>query len=501
MENKKLILIGALTAKPYAFKARPWELKSVETIDLFESLNSNIRVDIRGSDVMRILPLNNEFLNEEWISDKTRHAYDGLKRRRFINPMIKKNNFFITASWKEVIFEIKNTLKNRSFNNYILNTGNFNDLENISSIENFKNNFSKVTMNSNELINVDFSSNYLLNSNLLKPVGSKAFLLIGTNLRLDNPVLNIRFKKLAQNESILLGYVGPKYNYNLNIIHIGNTLDILKKIFEAKHYFATLALMFSKKTIKTGKLKQKLRNPLSLLFGSDFEHQFEKDTIISFFKDAHFLTLPITINVLKKYNGIINAAELGLYNTKKVYHKENNFVYLCGSENYVKKSNDFIIFQGHHNEKIKTDFDIILPSSTWLEKQGLFMNCFGVIQKAKPVILPPVNVRIDWRITEMLNYVLHSNNSFYSNVEKVHDRINQLSPNLTNYLNVYKNNYQLDINIEIKKTTTKKIRFSKMPFKTLVSNYYQTSAVEKASKIMQNCAIELNDKKNNFLKF
>jgi NADH dehydrogenase (ubiquinone) Fe-S protein 1 len=501
MANKNQFLIGALTAKPYAFKARPWELKSVETIDLFESLNSNIRVDIRGSDVMRILPLNNEFLNEEWISDKTRHAYDGLKRRRFVNPMVKKNNFFLTTSWKEIISEIKNTLENRIFNNYLINTGNFNDFENLTALENFKNNFSRININNNDLLNVDFSSNYLINYSLLKPIGSKVFLFIGTNLRLENPVLNIRFKKLAQSEKILIGYIGPKYNYNLNMIHIGNTINILKKIFEAKHSFATLALMFSKRTNKNTKLKAIFRNNISLFFGSDFENQFEKNTIISFLKDVKFPKITFNLNVLKKYNGMINAAELGLYNTKKTYSANNNFVYLCGSESYVKKEHDFIVFQGHHNEKVKTEFDIILPSSTWLEKQALFMNCFGVIQKSKSIILPPINVRNDWRITEMLNHVYHQNSKFYQNINDIHYRLNQLSPNLTNSLNIYKDSYQINLDIDIKKTTTRKIRFSTMPFKTIISNYYQTSAVEKASKIMHSCALELNNKKNNFLKF
>lgn len=501
MKIKQVILIGALTAKPYAFKARPWELKSIETIDLFESLNTNIRVDVRGSEVMRILPLNNEFLNEEWISDKTRHAYDGLKRRRFINPMIKRNNFFLTTSWKEVISEIKGILKNTSFANYVLNTGNFNDLEHLTVLENFKNNFSKVSVNNNIISNVDFSSNYLIDSSLLKPSGSKVFLFVGLNLRLENPVLNIRFKKLAQNESILIGYIGAKYNYNLNLIHLGTNISILNKIFEGKHFFGTLALMFSKKTVKNSKLKYELRNPLSIFFGYEFEKQFEKNSIIAFLKDASFNNFKISANVLKKYSGIINAAELGLYNTKKTHSSNKNFVYLCGSENYIPGKDDFIIFQGHHNEKIKTEFNIILPSSTWLEKQGLFINCFGTIQKSKIVNVPPINVRNDWRITEMLNHVLKENQKLHEEIIDIHNRLNQLSPNLTNFLNVYKNTYQLNLDISIKKSNSRSIRMSTMPFKTLISNYYQLSAVEYASKIMQNCADELNPKKNNFSKF
>jgi Tfp pilus assembly PilM family ATPase len=101
----------------------------------------------------------------------------------------------------------------------------------------------------------------------------------------------------------------------------------------------------------------------------------------------------------------------------------------------------------------------------------------------------------------MLNHVYHQNSKFYQNINDIHYRLNQLSPNLTNSLNIYKDSYQINLDIDIKKTTTRKIRFSTMPFKTIISNYYQTSAVEKASKIMHSCALELNNKKNNFLKF
>lgn len=100
-----LNLIGALTAKPYAFTIRPWELQNIETIDIFDSLCSNIRIDFKNSNIIRILPINNEFINNEWISDKTRFGYDSLKRWRFIYPMFKNNNIFYQTSWN-VLFKI-----------------------------------------------------------------------------------------------------------------------------------------------------------------------------------------------------------------------------------------------------------------------------------------------------------------------------------------------------------------------------------------------------------
>ena len=162
MNNIKYHLIGALTSKPYAFTARSWELKSVETIDLFDSLGSNIRVDIRGSEIMRILPVNNEFINEEWISDKTRFAYDGLKRKRFITPMIKKNNLFVQLSWKEAFSFIENKWNTEHFNNLVINTGNFIDLETTTILKEFSSKFDNVIVNHEKNQNNDLQNNYLL---------------------------------------------------------------------------------------------------------------------------------------------------------------------------------------------------------------------------------------------------------------------------------------------------------------------------------------------------
>ena len=123
----KIFLIGALTSKPYAFTARSWELKSVETIDLFDSLCSNIKIDIRGSEVLRVLPINNDFINEEWISDKTRFSYDALKRWRFTLSLLKKDGIYKEVSWKESAEFLENKLEKNKYDDIIFSTGNYID--------------------------------------------------------------------------------------------------------------------------------------------------------------------------------------------------------------------------------------------------------------------------------------------------------------------------------------------------------------------------------------
>ena len=246
-------LFGALTSKPYAFKARSWELRSIESIDLFDSLCSNIKLDIRNSEIMRILPINNEVVNEEWISDKARYAFDSFKRERFVNPMIKKNNIFTQVTWKEAFEHISNEINKRKLNNVVINTGNFVDIEHLVSLKEFTKKISPaytITINNEKNFNGDFQSDYTLNANLFNFKGPKIFLLVGVNLRLENPILNIKLKRLSLLNNVLIGYIGSKNNYNLNCEHLGNNLTVLTDIISGKHKFCTVITNFLKKDEK-----------------------------------------------------------------------------------------------------------------------------------------------------------------------------------------------------------------------------------------------------------
>ena len=506
--KKSIILFGALTSKPYSFKARSWELKSIETIDLFDSLGSNIRVDIRGSDILRVLPLNNEYVNEEWISDKARFAYDGLKRDRFINPMIKTNGVFIQSSWKEAFSFIEKNINQEKYNNIVINTGNFTDLQNITALNLFsKNIYNKfnISINPNENINADFQEFYTLNSDLLNFKGKKVFLLIGTNLRLENPILNIKLKKLSNNNNVLIGYIGSRYDFNINFVHLGNNLSVLTKILEGKHYFSTLIYNFLKTNLKGEKIQNKFKNPISLIFGNEIIQTNKHINLINAIKQCNFNNITFDFNVLELYSGKINALELGFFNNIKFNKNTKKVFYLLNSENLFNKGDeDFIIFQGHHNYKNRLDFDVILPSVTWTEKSALYLNTFGFIQKTQFIQLPPTNCRNDWKITSILLNVLTKNTEInqesISYLNNLHKQLNNLSPNLMNLISIYKIRPRVSLNIIYKDY----LKFNKinslMPFKSFINNYYKISSVEKVSKIMNKCTEAFNKKKSNFLK-
>lgn len=490
-----LKLIGALTSKPYAFTARSWELKNIETIDLFDALGSNVRIDIRGSEIMRVLPLTNEFINEEWISDKARFSYDGLKRWRFIYPLVKKEDIFVQTSWTEVFKIIKDTLNNKKFSKIVINTGNFTDLETLTALKKFTDLNNNVIVNNNITKNNINISKYTLDLKDFHNVeGQKVYILVGIILRLENPVLNIRLRRLSQQESVLVAYIGPKYDSNLNFLHLGNNLDVLKRIIEGKHHFVSILQAFLKKNNQNIKFKNIFKNKISVILNENIkfpEHINKK----------YFNGLDLDFKTLVNYSGKINALEIGFYTQKQnIVDNKPNLLYLVGIEDYKNiKENDFVIFQGDHNDKIRTKFNIILPTVNWTEKSSIYLNTFGIAQKTNFVVYPPVNARVDWKITRMLSLLFNKDISF-NTVQEVHKRLNQLTPKITNSLNIFEKKVTYKLNLENKKAFNSIFKWNSTSLRTTIFNYYNLTSIERSSKIMQNCSENLKNTNNNFLK-
>ena len=507
-EIKKLILIGALTSKPYAFKARSWELKNIDTIDLFESVCSNIKVDVRGSEIMRILPVLNEKLNEEWISDKSRFAYDGLQRKRFINPMIKQNGLFVQSSWNKTFSYLESILKNQKFNNIIINTGNFNDLEQLTVLDNLKSKFNNIIINNDIKSNHDLQEFYTIKNNFFESEGPQVYILVGVNLRLENPILNIKLKKLSQKNSILIGYIGANHNYNMDLIHLGTSIKTLNDILKGTHQFSTLIQNFLKKNSKNIKIKNLFKNNINLLFGHEASQMKNFNKILNNISAVTPLPFKFNINVLENYSGKINAKELGLFDNKSTINTTSNLVYLLNSESTKNiKDTDFVIFQGTHNEKIRHKFDIILPSLTWLEKSALYINCFGIIQRTNLVTNPPVNARTDWKILQMFSLLLESNfknkikiKNNFNNIDDVHYKLNSLTPQVLESISNYELNKSQNLNYKRSKFSKITGQYANTIFKPLIFDYYKTNSVDKNSKVMTECSNSITTKKNNFNK-
>ena len=377
--------VGALTSKPYVFEARPWELKKTESIDVMDAIGSNIRVDTYGWEVKRILPRINEDINEEWISDKTRYACDGLLNQRLDTPYIKYNGKFEKASWNEVFNIIKSKFKNADKDKICGMSG---DLVNMETLYIFKEFFNKTlgsynveSRSDHTYLNPQNRENYLFNSTINGIEEADFILLIGSNPRYEATILNARIRKAyLQNKTkiISLNDVGDlTYPYE----SLDGDIENIKKITEDNHEVSSL--------IKEAK------KPLIILGQSSLKTKSAKyifESVKSFLKKNNKMSDEWnSLNTISENASTVGSFDLGLYKTvdgsnevlKDLENHMFEIVYLLGVDNLkFEKKNEFIIYQGSHGDKGAEIADIILPGAAYTEQNGYFTNLEGKIQKA-----------------------------------------------------------------------------------------------------------------------
>jgi NADH-quinone oxidoreductase subunit G len=495
--------VGALTSKPYAFTARSWELKSTDTIDVLDAIGSNIRVDSRGTEIMRILPRLNEKINEEWISDKTRFAYDGLKRQRLDTPMIKENGKLINTSWKKAFEKIKQNLQNLPGKNIGAIVGNLVDAESMIALKDLINKLGssniEVRQDLAKLKNIDLRSNYILNTTLAGIEKADLCLLIGTNPRFEAPLLNTRLRKLWKKD-VIIASIGPSINTTYNITELGNSNEILISIAEGKHPFS--------------KLLRKAKNPI-IIVGMSALQRADGDSILVAIETISKYTNLITkdwngINILHNAAGRVAGLDLGLVpgvnlnmNFLKSFIPETNQINLKNSLKNLKvifllgadeidlsliKKDAFIIYQGHHGDNGAMIADVILPGAAYTEKNATFVNTEGRVQQTKSILLPPGSGREDWKIIRALAEFLDIKLK-YNNLEEIRHRLNEMGAHFQSIDEIKQNFAKME-----RKISSKSFYLKRHPFKNLISNFFMTDPISRSSKIMAQCTeqIKLN---------
>jgi len=469
--------VGALTSKPYVFEARPWELKKTESIDVMDAIGSNIRVDTYGWEVKRILPRINENINEEWISDKSRYACDGLLNQRLDTPYVKYNNKFEKASWDEVFNIIKSKFNNTDKNKICGLTG---DLVNMETLYIFKEFFNKTlgsqnveSRNDHTYLNAEKRENYLFNSTINGVEESDFIFLIGTNPRYEATILNARIRKsYVQNKTkiISLNNVGDlTYPYEF----LDGKINNIKEISEDSH--------------KVSKLIKEAKKPLIVFGQSAFKSKSAKyifETMKNFLNKNNKISNEWnSLNVISDNASTVGSLDLGLYKTtdgsNKVLEDLNNnkfeIVYLLGLDSFqFKKKNEFIIYQGSHGDKGAEIADIILPGAAYTEQNGYFTNLEGKLQKAYKASYPPEEAKEDWLIINELAEAMNHRTLFNDKDE--------LDSSMLNYLNLYIEKDNLVISTEIKD-----LIFENEILKITNEDYYYSNVIARASKTMFEC--------------
>ncbi len=466
--------VGALTSKPYAFEARPWELKKTETIDVMDGVGSNIRVDTYGWEVKRILPRINEDINEEWISDKTRYACDGLLKQRLDTPYIRENGRLQKSSWNKAFSLLISKLKSFNSNEVAGLVGDLADLEMIYSFKSF---FEKCIGSKNFecrqdriYINPFERMNYIFNSTINGIEDSDFILLVGTNPRLEATILNARIRKAYIKNRLKIYSIGDPGDLTYPYINLASNTSLIRAIAYGTHEISEKIKKSNKPMIIIGE---------SALYGETGKYIFE--TLKYFLSKNNFIKENWNaLNILTQQASRVGAIDLGVYSINetenfsffnKLDNNEFKFLYLLGADNiYFDKKDKFIVYQGSHGDKGAEIADIILPGAAYTEKNGLFVNLEGKLQTAYKASYPPGDAREDWVIFKDLANIMKRPLG-YNNIISLQESI--------------KKNIQLKINNQINKNNMVNFVNDNISIKSI--DYYHTNSIARSSKVMSEC--------------
>jgi NADH-quinone oxidoreductase chain G len=476
--------VGALTSKPYSFKARSWEIIKKESSDILDAIGSNIVVNVLRNNVIRILPKTNVEINKEWINNKTRFFFDSLKYQRIEKPLIKTNSGFKEISWNEAFEKINFEVIKRDSSKTQAVIGNLTDIE---SNYYFKKNLNQLGIsnisylypNKKEIFfNNDITSNYLFNNSFKNIDNNDLCLIVNSDIREEGSILNIHLINRLKKGNFKIASIGPKNNYTYPVNHLGLNIETLIEIIQGKHSFC--------KEIK------KAKNPL-IIFGSSFFHQLnESSALYEKFKNLSFLNIK-NFSILHTQTSYLNFLEI--FNKKYNFQNNKNELYYLYNTDFQKNAKEgifnkdnFIIYQGHHFTLDAQNSNIILPGLTFLEKEGIYLNTEGFIQKNNSILKVKTEQKTDLSIFKYLYIFIKKKNSLNLNKKNLkEDFINFFS-----YLSK-KKLVLSDIYILNKKRINQINKYNAYSIK---KNLYTQNILENFSKILMNSKTILKKKSN-----
>ncbi|KAG0648078.1 NADH-ubiquinone oxidoreductase 78 kDa [Hyphodiscus hymeniophilus] len=494
--------VGALTSKPYAFRARPWELKHTESIDVLDGLGSNIRVDSRGLEVTRILPRLNDDVNEEWINDKTRFACDGLKTQRLTTPLIRKDDKFFPASWEQALTEIGAAYKDFApkGNEFKVIAGELIETESMVAMKDLVNKLGSENLaldqpSGNQPVahGVDVRSNYLFNSKIWGVEEADAILIVGSNPRHEAAGLNARIRKQWMRSDLEIGVVGEVWNSTFEFEHLGADAAALKK---------ALAGPFGKKLAGA-------KRPMIIVGSGVTDHPDAKaiyEMVGTFVEKnaSNFLTEEWNgFNVLQRAASRAGAFEIGFtVPSTAVASTKPKFIWLLGADEFNAADipkDAFVVYQGHHGDRGAQIADVVLPGAAYTEKAGTYVNTEGRVQMTRAATSLPGAARTDWKIVRAVSEFLGAPLP-YDDVAALRDRMVEISPTLASYDVVESTSLKQLSKVQLV-DQNKGSKPSGGPLQKVIENFYFTDVISRSSPTMARCsaAKETGNPETNFL--
>ncbi len=403
--------VGALTSNPYAFNARPWELKKTESIDVMDAVGSAIRVDAKGPAVMRILPRLNEDVNEEWISDKTRFACDGLKRQRLDTPYIRRDGKLEPASWDEALAAIVGKVKGMDGSRFAAIAGDLACAESMTALKDLTAALGSANIDCRQdgaKLDASCRAGYVFNSTIAGIEEADACLIIGANPRREAPIINARLRKRYLMGGFSAGLIGEAVDLTFKYEPLGAGSDTLSEIAAGKHGFA--------------KVLKKAKKPM-LILGQGALMRSDGAAVLAMARqiaeDCGMINDEWNgFNVLHTAAARVGGLDLGLVPGKGgrdvagildgCGSGDIDVVYLLGADEIDtdKLGKAFVIYQGHHGDAGAHRADVILPGAAYTEKSATYVNTEGRVQQTTLAVFPVGEAREDWTILRALSGVL-----------------------------------------------------------------------------------------------
>jgi NADH-quinone oxidoreductase subunit G len=472
--------VGALNSKPYEYRARTWELKKTESIDVMDAVGSNIRLDSRGSEVMRVLPRLHEDVNEEWISDKTRFAYDGLKKRRLDVPFVKRNGKLQTAGWREAFAAIKDKLDGVPPARVGFVVGDQVDCETMVLVKDLAAAIGTTNVDCRQdgtKLSGAERGEYLFNTTIAGIEQADACLLIGTNPRHEAPLVNARLRKRYRMGGFKVGRIGAAFDLTYPVTDIGAGAPSLRELVDGKHSFAEVLQAAERPMLILG--QGPLSRPdgaavLAAARGAAERFGMVKDDWNGF-------------NVLHTAAARVGGLELGLVPgaggmdvQAMLQPRALDVLFLVGADEIDTDglADTFTVYMGTHGDRGVHVADVILPGSAYTEKHGTWVNTEGRPQRAKLAVFPPGDAKEDWKILRALSEAIGRKIPLDS-IREVRQRMAEIAPQLA------------EIDVVAPATfgafgTTGEIGAE--PFTSPIEDFYLTNPIARASSVMRECS-------------
>jgi len=478
--------VGALTSAPYAYHARSWELKKTESIDVMDALGSAIRVDTRGAEVMRVLPRLNEDVNEEWLSDKSRYACDGLRKRRLDRPYVRKDGKLQETSWQDAFEAIAAQINGKDGSKIAAIAGDQADVESMAALKDLLTALGSANMDCRQdsaALDPAVRASYLFNTSVAGIENADACLIVGSNPRLENPVLNARIRKRYLMGGFPIGVVGAVDSGHADLTYtydyLGAGAETLKDLAEGKGDFASTL--------------EKAERPM-IIIGMGALRRGDGAAIQALARQIADRYVMVSenwngFNVLHTAAARVGGLDIGFVpgeggrGTAEILEGATNgdldTVFLLGADEFdgSKLGSAFVVYQGHHGDNGAHRADVILPGSAYTEKSGTYVNLEGRVQITTRAVFAPGDAREDWTIIRALSDVIGKTLPYNS--------IGELRQRMADANAVFAT--QDEASVAPWGDFGSPGPLDSEPLLSCIENYYMTDPISRASETMATC--------------